>query len=683
MRTVLGRPSSRRSTRSPRDPLLEGARVGVFSPGIARIPHLRAFLGARRLVHAPMPGRRVDAVVGWGRKPNTRRARAYARRHDIPFVALEDGFLRSLDLGVRGEPPLSLVVDDLGVYYDATQPSRLERLIEDAAARSDSDADDALEAFRAARLSKYNHAPRFDAGVHERERVLLVDQTAGDLSLKLGGCDAQTFDRMLASARADNPNAEIWIKTHPDVAAGLRHGAMGEAPASASVRLLTEPIHPIDLIDQVDRVYVMTSLLGFEALLRGKRVVCFGCPFYAGWGLTDDRAPTPARRRARPSVAEVFAAAYLDYARYVDPDTGARCGIERVMEDLQLRRELAERDRGRVAAVGFSAWKRTFVPRFVGGPGTRLRFVRRASSAEPDETLLVWGRARAPRGAKVWRMEDGFLRSVGLGSDLDAPSSLVVDRRGLYYDPGSPSDIEELLQTGSFSEGELARARALRETIVREGLSKYNVGRKRTVGRGANGRRVLLAIGQVEGDASIALGAIDVRTNEQLLRAARLADPHAHLIYKPHPDVVSGNRPDSLPLQVAAMLCDEIVTDAALADCLTAADEVHVMTSLVGFEALLRGLPVVAHGQPFYAGWGLTTDRHPHRRRTRARTLDELVAATLIRYPRYVSRVTGRPTTPEIAVRQLLEARSRRGASRAGAIWTKLANLAKGVLGAA
>jgi capsular polysaccharide export protein len=79
------------------------------------------------------------------------------------------------------------------------------------------------------------------------------------------------------------------------------------------------------------------------------------------------------------------------------------------------------------------------------------------------------------------------------------------------------------------------------------------------------------------------------------------------------------------------------VGQVPIAACLALADEVHTMTSLVGFEALLRGLPVVTYGQPFYASWGLTQDHAPIQRRTRRLTLDELVAGALIRYPRYIS----------------------------------------------
>jgi len=101
-------------------------------------------------------------------------------------------------------------------------------------------------------------------------------------------------------------------------------------------------------------------------------------------------------------------------------------------------------------------------------------------------------------------------------------------------------------------------------------------------------------------------------------------------------------------------LCDELVVDAPMHELLEQVDEVHVLTSLAGFEALLRGKPVRCEGLPFYAGWGLTEDARPCARRTRRLHLDELVAATLILYPTYVSRTTGAFTTPERALDELL-----------------------------
>jgi capsular polysaccharide export protein len=164
-------------------PLLQ--RVATTSPGIARIPRIASLLGAEVLL---WPRSSVDAVVGWGRKPNTRRARALAAQRGVPFLALEDGFVRSIGLGVSGAPAWSIVVDDVGIYYDATQPSRLELLLEESAELDDpallERARRCIAAMRTARISKYNASPVLDLGPKLRRRVLVVDQTAGDLSLR-------------------------------------------------------------------------------------------------------------------------------------------------------------------------------------------------------------------------------------------------------------------------------------------------------------------------------------------------------------------------------------------------------------------------------------------------------------------------------------------------------------------
>lgn len=125
------------------------------------------------------------AVLGWGHKPTADKARRYAARHGLPYIALEDGFLRSLGLGCEGADPLSLVVDGTGIYYDATCPSDLENLLEstgwetpellESAAR-------ALEDIKRHCLSKYNHAPLAHPGIlgdGSKPRVLVIDQTFG------------------------------------------------------------------------------------------------------------------------------------------------------------------------------------------------------------------------------------------------------------------------------------------------------------------------------------------------------------------------------------------------------------------------------------------------------------------------------------------------------------------------
>jgi capsular polysaccharide export protein len=428
-------------------------------------------------------------------------------------------------------------------------------------------------------------------------------------------------------------------------------------------------------------VYTVSSQLGFEALIAGKSVTCFGVPFYAGWGLTDDRVEVPRRGKKR-SVEQVFAAAYLLYARYLDPDFQTPCEAERVIDHLALQRATFERNTGRIYCFGFRFWKRGYVRAYLRSPGNKVIFPGSARHAEQlgfDRTAhaLVWGQretrevtALAERHAvDVWRMEDGFLRSIGLGSDMVTPASLVVDSEGIYYDPTGPSELESILQTAAFEPQELERAGRLRRTIVESKLSKYNLGEVSALDVPAD-RTVILVPGQVEDDASIQLGCRSVKTNLGLLEAARAARPEAFIIYKPHPDVLSGNRKGQVALAEARKICDRVEAAASLPACLAVADEVHTLTSLVGFEALLRQLRVVVYGQPFYSSWGLTDDRHPVERRSRELSLDELVAGTLIRYPRYLNEHTGSVTTPEVIVARLRAQRDA-GAEKLHVSWIR------------
>ena len=335
-----------------------------------------------------------------------------------------------------------------------------------------------------------------------------------------------------------------------------------------------------------------------------------------------------------------------------------------------------------VYALGFSWRKRPLVRQFLGG--SEIRFVRLAAEVPNGATVAVWasgpygtdfldaakGTSPATRCTPLF-VEDGFLRSVGLGADLVRPLSWVIDRRGIYYDPSRPSDLEHLLQTAEFDPDTVNRAARLRENLVASGLTKYNVGTKMWSRPARAGQKpIVLVPGQVETDASIRYGARGIKTNLALLEAARQAHPDAWLVYKPHPDVVAGLRGKGVREDQAAWCCDELVTDVAMGALLEAVDIVHVMTSLAGFEALLRGKQVFCHGVPFYAGWGLTEDGLNVPRRARKLDIDQLVAGVLLQYPTYVSAVTGRICPAEQALAELQAWRSE--ASPELPYWRKL-----------
>lgn len=659
-------------------------RIGIFSRGILRIPLLAVLLKATPVRLRAWRVAAVDAVSGWGMRPSTRKALAYADKHGLPYVALEDGFLRSFCTGEH-HPPLSLVADDTGIYYDCTRPSALERLLGSEAHLLQPDAD----AVRRARqhlldagLSKYNHAPELSDGAlraDDVQRVLVVDQTAGDMSVALGGANGQTFAAMLAAALEENPEATIYVKTHPEVSAGRKGGYLTDVQPSARVVLLRKAVNPLSLIRQMDKVYVVSSTMGFEALLANKHVVCFGVPWYAGWGVTDDRQPhhpAMARRAAgagrHRSVDELFAAGYVHYTRYLNPETHGLGTINDVMVWLERQRSVAQRFAGRMICVGFPGWRAWNFREMLSLDVTKVCHVSTAkaaaalSPADPD-CLVCWGRVppvglqdlAEKVGVRLLRMEDGFVRSVGLGSDLIPPQSFVLDARGIYFDPSQPSELEDMLNTREVTEQDITRAQAVRTFIVEHGITKYNLEPLMPVNWPSSGRLVVLVPGQVEDDASIRFGcdAAGVCTNMGLLQAARAQFPDAFIVYKPHPDVVSGNRRGKLVLKDALNWADHVEVQASVISCIEACDTVVTMTSLTGFDALLRGKQVVVHGRPFYAGWGLTQDKLPVPRRHRTRDLDALVACAMLHYPLYWDPVLKGYTSCEAVLRQLVQQR--------------------------
>jgi capsular polysaccharide export protein len=189
--------------------------------------------------------------------------------------------------------------------------------------------------------------------------------------------------------------------------------------------------------------------------------------------------------------------------------------------------------------------------------------------------------------------------------------------------------------------------------------------------RPTNGKRVILVPGQVETDASIVYGAPEIRTNIDLVRAVLEANPKAYIVYKPHPDVVAGLRHKGELDHTLIGLCDEVLTDVSIHHLLNEVDEVHVMTSLTGFEAILRGRTVVTYGQPFYSGWALTVDKLTCERRTRKLSVTELVAGALILYPSYRDKSLDNFASPEYALERMLELQTTEVAFKAARAWVR------------
>jgi capsular polysaccharide export protein len=355
---------------------------------------------------------------------------------------------------------------------------------------------------------------------------------------------------------------------------------------------------------------------------------------------------------------------------YRDPFDGEPMAPISAIEMLGRWRKLIDANREVAAVYGVARWKRITADVLLWDGSGPVRHESGAKDAARNggprqgDQVLAWV-ARADgthlaaleaRGTRVGEIEDGMIRSTGLGANCVPPLSIVVDKAGPHFDPEQASTLESILQDAEIGPDLLSRAAVLREWLVAKGISKYGQDEAHRISEAKpGGRRRVLVTGQVEDDRSVLRGGGGLG-NLELLRRARAVEPDAWIVFKPHPDVEAGHRKGRVPDPHALEYADEIDRTSSIAALLDRVEGVHVLTSLAGFEALLRGCDVTTHGVPFYAGWGLTRDLGPvPPRRSRKRNIDELVAATLILYPRYLDPVTRLPCEPEILVQRIAD----------------------------
>lgn len=354
---------------------------------------------------------------------------------------------------------------------------------------------------------------------------------------------------------------------------------------------------------------------------------------------------------------------------YACPFSGRPIAPSEWIAQLVQWRSLVESNRTTAVIHGVARWKRVTVDTLLWDGTGAVRHAPGNRHQAPDEfaRAIAWKTRTRPSvlsklgqvGAEIVEIEDGMVRSSGLGANCVPPLSVVIDEKGIYFDPSRPSDLEHILQFADMSPALVERAANLRRMLVIGGIGKYGRDTEEPGRAVDRGRRRILVAGQVEDDRSILCGGAG-RTNRSLLESARAMEPDAWISYKPHPDVVAGHRKGHIADAEALMFADELVLAGSPSSCIEASDAVHVITSLTGFEALLRGKVVVTHGVPFYAGWGLTRDLGPvPARRNRRRSLDELVAATLLLYPRYVDPVTRLPCPAEVVVERIARGMAR------------------------
>lgn len=628
-----------------------------YSSSINLIKNVKYFYNIKKILQFTFVCKE-PTFYGWGRKESGKKAIELSTKFNGKFKLLEDGFIRSVGLGVDGAKLLSIVEDDIGIYYDATSQSRLEKILSEHKFDNEllQESKWCIDFITTHNISKYNNAPNISKNLIQKyelensNNILIIAQTDGDASLIYGLGDKFSTADVIDAAIKENPNSNILLKIHPDVLSGKKKSDINISNLDSKIKIIAENINPISLLKYINKVYTKTSGMGFEALMCGCECVCFGMPFYAGWGLSDDRVQAPLRRNRTLSIEELFAGAYILYAKYIDAYTGQNTTLKRVLPQINtLKNARLNECKKQKFLFGFSVWKRKFMRPFLG---ENLNYIsvfsknplKSALKAGLDTNSLVyiWGKKEYlelqkwcdENSVNIIRVEDGFIRSVGLGSDLTRPYSLVFDDVGIYFDTTSPSRLENILNYHKFSSSELEAAKKLKDILIDSKISKYNDDKDGIISS-KNGKKIALVIGQVEDDASVRIGA-DGMKNIELLEQARLNSPNSHIIYKPHPDVVSGNRIGLVDIDQALKYCDEVLEGVSMPTLLDLADEIHTMTSTSGLEAILRGKRVICYGRPFWAGWGLSDDKKPQPRRYRSLSSDELVAGVYLLYPKYV-----------------------------------------------
>lgn len=237
------------------------------------------------------------------------------------------------------------------------------------------------------------------------------------------------------------------------------------------------------------------------------------------------------------------------------------------------------------------------------------------------------------------RVEDGFVRSFGLGVDHIPPRSICFDNSSIYFNAEEESDLEKIIKNKNnfLNKKILSDAKRYRDLFIKNEITKYNVSttcKADKLYKNKHNQLRILCVGQCEKDASIAYGSPIVKTNLDLCKIARKENPSAQIIFKQHPDEI-----DKIEItNLISKYCNIIITESmSINDSLRDVDIVYTISSLFGFEALIRNVKVRTLGIPFYAGYGLTSDYVICKRRNISLNLDEIFALVYLVYPIYIN----------------------------------------------
>ena len=582
-------------------------------------------------------------------------------------VYLEDGFIHSFGY-LKSKIPFSICYDENGIYYNCNSKSDLFKYFnDDLSVENIKRSRKIIKLWKKYSISKYNF-PDFIEPPSDKY-VLLVDQVFGDLSIYYGGAKRDSFNKMFAFASKNWPDHKIIIKVHPDLINSKKIGCLDkDFYKKENVMVISAQGQINNLIEASTAVCVVTSQVGFEALIYGKEVHVFGKPFYSGLGLTIDHEVNEVSNiKMNITIEQLVFSSLVKYQLFLDPRTKKICDVEDIITYISRKRDIYKFFPRNINGINLTPWKARQINRFVfKAINRRIRFFEKFK--RNMKNIIVWGKdiksdKYISRVDNFISVEDGFVRSVGLGGDLYPPYSLLFDKKGIHYDASKRSDLEDLLQNKILKENEFIRSKNLIKLLVDSKISKYNLKFKKELEFPKNifNKNTIAVLGQVETDSSIKYGVPDdtiPKTNFSLVKQVRKDYPNSFIIYKPHPDTELGLRAKGTKESSIKEIADFVANNIPLEELFNKVDNIVVFTSLGGFEALIRGISVITYGLPFYAGWGLTQDKlGAHKwakRRTRKLSIEELVYISLIEYPLYSSLKFDCLTEIENVIQELL-----------------------------
>lgn len=612
----------------------------------------------------------IASVLCW--KYNRKKSINYAKKHNIPLIQIEDAFVGYLE-NTQGK------MVNIGMYYDITggvyYSSDEENIITHTLKNKEYTQDDLknagklIEKIVKNKITKYNKILQPSFKPHKNcAKILVIDQVYNDASIKCNNHGLQEFQAMYNSAIQKANGKKIYIKTHPN-GNGYLHRIAKENEAI----MLTDDYNIFDILQYTDEVYTVSSQAGFEALLAGKKVYTFGTPFYSGYGLTIDNTTT---KRQNYTIEELFFASYIKACRYFI--VKIECNLNEIIDVIITHKNLAIKNRTiqKMYFYQIPLWKMYTLKSFIFQKNVQIVRVKnfkeiQKKSFTKGDKIILWGfkascnkiyQYAKENNISIITFEDGFIRSVGLGSDFVPPYSLVMDSKGIYYNPKKTSQLEHIiLHNQTITPEQKERVENFIVLYKEMQISKYNIVQQNTqeekdfILQRANKKKIILITGQVSDDMSIIYGATKIQNYSHLVREVRKNNPSAFIIYKHHPDVIASNRNGYIESEYLLQYVDCITQNLTSIDAIQIADEIHTITSTIGFEALLYGKKVVHYGMPFYGGYGFTDDKSEIRNKRNVVDFNTFCYAALFLYPYYTQNGLKIALTPEIVIKLLAQ----------------------------